>query len=119
MGWIVIVPKFTNIAKFVWKFGIWNMVWTEPIGAHTQMDSAPWSGAGRLTTSQADACLQNSKIAISWYSTQSVSLTPATAPDITRYVHSKPQDISPPVRLLLFLLRALPSASYCGFVLRD
>ena len=30
MGWIVIVPKFTNIAKFVWKFGIWNMVWTEP-----------------------------------------------------------------------------------------
>ena len=41
MGWIVIVPKFTNIAKFVWKFGIWNMVWTEPIGAHTQMDSAP------------------------------------------------------------------------------
>ena len=41
MGWIVIVPKFTNIAKFVWKFGIWNLVWTEPNPAHTQMDSAP------------------------------------------------------------------------------
>ena len=38
MGWIVIVPKFTNIAKFVWKFGIHNSVSTEPIPAQSQID---------------------------------------------------------------------------------
>ena len=30
MGWFAIVKKFTNIAMFVWKFGIQNLVWTEP-----------------------------------------------------------------------------------------
>ena len=26
LEWIVLVQKFTNIAKFVWKFGIQNLV---------------------------------------------------------------------------------------------
>ena len=41
MGWFAIVKKFTNIAMFVWKFGIWNMVWTEPSRADSQIDRPP------------------------------------------------------------------------------
>ena len=41
MGWFAIVKKFTNIAMFVWKFGIRNMVWTEPSRADSQIDHRP------------------------------------------------------------------------------
>ena len=43
MGWFAIVKKFTNIAMFVWKFGIQNLVWTEPSRADSQIDSPPQS----------------------------------------------------------------------------
>ena len=41
MGWFAIVKKFTNIAMFVWKFGIQNLVWTEPSRADSQIDRPP------------------------------------------------------------------------------
>ena len=41
MGWFAIVKKFTNIAMFVWKFGIRNMVWTEPSRADSQIARLP------------------------------------------------------------------------------